>query len=80
MSVKIRSNKVLRINSLARFDWQQNINHTSAYVKVGSAGSVVIKSNPDIYEFSNYILDPNKYRVRTVIRILALVQRLEYKT
>ena len=29
----------------------------------------------DIYQFSKYIIDPNKYRFKTVVRILALIYR-----
>ena len=29
----------------------------------------------DIYQFSKYIIDPNRHRFKTVVRILALVYR-----
>ena len=60
---------------LTVFAWPQEANFTSNYAASSVKGvslPVGIKSR---YEFSNYIIDPNKFRFQTVLRILALVKK-----
>ena len=62
------SSSLLDSDSISEVDGK-NFNNNNSYLVKGLVPSKV----KERYEFSNYIIDPNKFRLRKVVRILAFV-------
>ena len=62
------SSGILDSDSISEVDGN-NFNNNNSYLVKGLVPSKI----KERYEFSNYIIDPNKFRLRKVVRILALV-------
>ena len=73
--IKMVSDIVLSGNS--KVDFEKDIIHDSFHVFLADARECYVKYVPDElgerYGFSHYLLDPNRFRFQTVLRILSLV-------
>ena len=65
-------------DDLLQLEWPSRNNNIANFTY--TAKECIRTSHPsevlDIYQFSKYIIDPNKHHSKTVVRILALVYRI----
>ena len=64
-------------DNLFQLEWpsRNNNNGNFTYTAKECITTSILSEVLDIYQFSKYIIDPNKHRFKTVVRILALVYR-----
>ena len=60
---------VTNADDLTKFDWPQNAPESQIHVTSRVAKDKVLLR----YQYSNYIIDPNRHKFSTVVRILAIV-------
>ena len=61
--------------NVVEFDWPHQTSNHGSYATLNVTGRCVPNEVVSRYEFSKYILDPNRHRFRIVVRIIAIVKR-----
>ena len=64
-----------KIENLSEFEWPQNTPNRASFVTLNVTGHCVPKDVLSRYEFSKYVVDPNRHRFQTVVRIIAILKR-----